>query len=43
MKYVEYKEKHQKEFEKLPMKVAFGDRQFIDMMAEWGVLQVMKT
>lgn len=35
MKYVDYKAKQQKEFNKLPMKAAFGDKQFEEMMAEW--------
>lgn len=38
MKYVDYKAKQQKEFNKLPMKAAFGDKQFEEMMAEWGTL-----
>ena len=37
MKYVDYKAKQQKEFNKLPMKAAFGDKQFEEMMAEWGL------
>lgn len=37
MKYVDYKDKQQKEFNKLPMKAAFGDKQFEEMMAEWGL------
>lgn len=37
MKYVDYKAKHQEEFNKLPMKAAFGDKQFKEMMAEWGL------
>lgn len=37
MKYVDYKAKQQKEFNKLPMKAAFGDKQFKEMMAEWGL------
>ena len=37
MKYVDYKAKQQKEFDKLPMKAAFGDKQFKEMMAEWGL------
>lgn len=37
MKYVDYKAKQHKEFNKLPMKAAFGDKQFEEMMAEWGL------
>lgn len=36
-KYVELKKKHQKEFGKLPMKVAFGYEQFKKMLEEWGL------
>lgn len=34
-KYVEYKNRQQAEFNKLPMKAAFGDKQFREMMEEW--------
>lgn len=37
MKYYEYKKKQQSEFNKLPMKAAFGNKQFKEMMAEWGL------
>lgn len=37
MKYQEFKKKQQDEFGKLPMKAAFGDKQFKEMMAEWGL------
>jgi hypothetical protein len=43
MKYQEFKKKQQDEFGKLPMKAAFGDKQFKEMMAEWGLPQVRKT
>ena len=36
-KYVEYKNRQQAEFNKLPMKAAFGDKQFEQMMKEWGL------
>ena len=34
-KYVEHKNRQQAEFNKLPMKAAFGDKQFREMMEEW--------
>lgn len=37
MRYYEFKQKQQKEFDKLPMKAAFGDKQFEEMMSEWGL------
>lgn len=37
MKYQEFKKKQQDEFDKLPMKAAFGDKQFKEMMSEWGL------
>lgn len=37
MKYQEFKKQQQDEFDKLPMKAAFGDKQFKEMMAEWGL------
>ena len=37
MRYYEFKKKQQDEFDKLPMKAAFGDKQFEEMMAEWGL------
>lgn len=37
LKYVDYKKKQQEKFDKLPMKAAFGDEQFREMMAEWGL------
>lgn len=37
MKYCEFKQKQQSEFDSLPMKAAFGDRQFEEMMSEWGL------
>lgn len=35
-KYIEYKNRKHAEFDKLPMKVAFGNKQFEQMMKEWG-------
>lgn len=37
MIYAEFREKRQESFNKLPMKAAFGDKQFEEMMAEWGL------
>ena len=37
MRYYEFKQKKQAEFDKLPMKAAFGDKQFKQMMSEWGL------
>lgn len=37
MTYYEFKKQQQDEFDKLPMKAAFGDKQFKEMMAEWGL------
>ena len=37
MTYYEFKKQQQNEFAKLPMKAAFGDKQFKEMMAEWGL------
>ena len=37
MTYYEFKKQQQDEFNKLPMKAAFGDKQFKEMMAEWGL------
>ena len=37
MRYYEFKKKQQEEFNKLPMKAAFGDKQFEEMMAGWGL------
>ena len=37
MRYYEFKKKQQDEFDKLPMKAAFGDKQFEEMMSEWGL------
>lgn len=37
MRYYEFKQKQQAEFDKLPMKAAFGDKQFEEMMSEWGL------
>ena len=37
MTYYEFKKQQQDEFDKLPMKAAFGDKQFKDMMTEWGL------
>ena len=36
-KYLELKMKQAKEFRKLPMKAAFGDKQFKQIMKEWGL------
>lgn len=36
-KYIEYKNREHAEFDKLPMKVAFGNKQFEQMMKEWGL------
>lgn len=35
-KYLELKMKQSKEFRKLPMKVAFGKKQFEEIMKQWG-------
>ena len=37
MRYYEFKKNQQDEFDKLPMKAAFGDKQFEEMMSEWGL------
>lgn len=37
MRYYEFKKKQQEEFDKLPMKAAFGEKQFTEMMTEWGL------
>lgn len=37
LKYVDYKNQQQAKFNKLPIKAAFSDEQFRDMMAEWGL------
>ena len=36
-KYIEYKKRKQAEFDKLPMKAAFGNKQFEQIMKEWGL------
>ena len=36
-KYIEYKNRKHAEFDKLPMKVAFGNKRFEQMMKEWGL------
>lgn len=36
-KYEELRIRHSKEFNALPMKAAFGEEQFKNMMAEWGL------
>lgn len=36
MKYQEFKKKQQDKFDKLPMRAAFGDKQFKETMSEWG-------
>lgn len=36
-KYIEYKNRKHAEFDKLPMKVVFGNKQFEQMMKEWGL------
>lgn len=36
-KYLELKMKQSKEFRKLPMKVAFGKKQFEEIMKQWGL------
>lgn len=35
--YSEMKQRHQKEFNALPLKFAFSDKQFIQIMNEWGL------
>lgn len=37
LKYVDYRKQQQEKFNKLPMKAAFGNEQFREMMAEWGL------
>lgn len=37
IRYCQYKKRQQEEFNKLPMKAAFGDKQFREMMKEWGL------
>lgn len=37
MTYYEFKKQQQGEFDKLPMRAAFGDKQFKEMMTEWGL------
>lgn len=37
IKYSVYKKQQKDKFDKLPMKAAFGDRQFTEMMADWGL------
>jgi len=37
MTYYDFKKQQQDEFDKLPMRAAFGDKQFKEMMAEWGL------
>lgn len=37
MRYAEYKKQRQDSFNKLPMKAAFGDKQFEKMMSSWGL------
>lgn len=39
-KYIEYKNRKHAEFDKLPMKVAFGNKQFEQMMKEWGLTTI---
>lgn len=36
-RYEEFKKRHAKELNKLPMKVAFGQKQFEEMLEEWGL------
>lgn len=36
-RYDELRRKQQAEFNSLPLKAAFGERQFIEMMKEWGL------
>ena len=36
-RYEEFKKRHAKELNKLPMKAAFGKEQFKKMMEEWGL------
>ena len=36
-KYIEYKNRKHAEFDKLPMKAAFGNKQFEQMIKEWGL------
>lgn len=35
--YIEMRNRHQEEFNALPMKAAFGEAQFKEMMHEWGL------
>lgn len=35
--YIEMRKRHQEEFNTLPMKAAFGEEQFKEMMHEWGL------
>lgn len=37
IKYYEFKQRQQNEFNALPMKAAFGDKQFEEMMGKWGL------
>lgn len=37
LKYVDYKSQQQEKFDKLPIKAAFSDEQFREMMEEWGL------
>lgn len=37
MRYAEWRKQRQDSFGKLPMKAAFGDEQFKEMMSEWGL------
>lgn len=37
MRYAEFKKRQQDAFDKLPMKAAFGQKQFEEMMASWGL------
>lgn len=37
MKYIELREKHQKEFNSFPIRFAFSEEQFKQIMKEWGL------
>lgn len=37
MKYEEWRKQHQESFSKLPLKAAFSQKQFEEMMSEWGL------
>lgn len=41
--YIEMRNRHQEEFNTLPMKAAFGEAQFKEMMHEWGLQNGKKS